>query len=186
MQVTDLFLVFLQPLNKAKIKYMVTEAAGVILYGAPRMTHDLDLVLEISSIQAEKLALFFPEDQFYCPPREVVLLELGRPRRGHFNLIHQRTGFKADCYLMGDDPLHKWAMEHRNKLDYQGNEIQVAPPEYVIIRKLQYYQEGHSEKHLLDIRSILDISSKRIDRPRLERMLGDAGLTTLWSEQFPD
>jgi len=27
-----------------------------------------------------------------------------------------------------------------------------APPEYVILRKLQYFREGGSEKHLLDIK----------------------------------
>jgi len=184
MQAVDLFLVFIQPLNEASIQYMVTGAAGVILYGTPRMTHDLDLVLELSKQQIENIADSFQEDTFYCPPREVLLTEIGRAQRGHFNLIHHETGFKADCYLMGSDTLHQWAMMHRNEIDYQGQKIQVAPPEYIIIRKLQYYQEGKSEKHLSDIQSILDVSPDRIDRPELEKWLKEKRLTDLWSKHF--
>ena len=181
MQTPDLFLVFLRPLNEAEIRYMVTGAAGVILYGSPRMTHDLDLVLELTRNHIEKIIHGFPENQFYCPPREVLISEAGRSQRGHFNLIHHETGFKADCYLMGNDPLHQWAMEHRNKLDYQGDEIWAAPPEYIIIRKLQFYREGHSEKHLTDIRSILDVSHERIDHSRLVKMLKEEALDDLWA-----
>ena len=42
--------------------------------------------------------------------------------------------------------------------------IQLAPPEYVIVRKLEYYREGGSEKHLRDIRAMLTVSSELIDR----------------------
>ncbi len=35
--------------------------------------------------------------------------------------------------------------------------------EYVIVRKLQYYSEGKSPKHLADIRNILEISPDLIN-----------------------
>ena len=34
-------------------------------------------------------------------------------------------------------------------------QLPVAPPEYVIVRKLQFYHEGGSEKHLRDISAML-------------------------------
>ena len=37
----------------------------------------------------------------------------------------------------------------------------LAPAEYVIVRKLEYYREGGSEKHLRDIRSMLAVSGDR-------------------------
>ncbi len=41
----------------------------------------------------------------------------------------------------------------------------IAPPEYVILRKLEYYREGGSQKHLDDIIGILDISPEEVDIP---------------------
>jgi len=37
--------------------------------------------------------------------------------------------------------------------------ITPAPPEYAIVRKLDYYREGHAEKHVRDIRAMLDVSA---------------------------
>lgn len=159
----DLFELYTQPLNTLGLRYMVTGAAAAIIYGVPRMTHDLDLVLELPAQDLERFLAAFSEDHFYRPPWEVVLLEAGRPLRGHFNLIHFETGFKADVYLIGEDPLHFWAMGRRRKLQVGGGDFWVAPPEYVILRKLQYFLEGGSEKHLKDILGILKVSKTDID-----------------------
>ena len=58
----------------------------------------------------------------------------------------------------------------------------VAPPEYVILRKLEFYREGGSEKHLRDIRSMLDASPDAIDRAELERMIAERGLLDAWKK----
>ena len=52
--------------------------------------------------------------------------------------------------------------------------MQLAPPEYVIARKLQVYREGHAEKDLHDIRSMLRISNALIDRNDLDRWTASA------------
>ena len=40
----ELFLLFVRPLNRANIRYMVTGSVAAIFYGEPRLTHDVDLV----------------------------------------------------------------------------------------------------------------------------------------------
>ena len=72
-----------------------------------------------------------------------------------FNLIHHQSQFKADIYLAARDPLHSWALEHRRRIDLAGAGAWIAPPEYVILRKLEFLREGGSDKHLRDIRFIL-------------------------------
>ena len=59
--------------------------------------------------------------------------------------------------------------------------ISLAPPEYVILRKLQYYWEGRSEKHLRDIRSMLAISGEQIDRAVLNDWIQRRGLQPEWT-----
>jgi len=178
----NLFLVFLEPLNRAAIPYMVTGSVASLIYGEPRLTHDVDLVVELDAAGAGEFAGLFPTEQFYCPPVEIIRTEAAREARGHFNLIHHATGFKADIYPAGRDPLHRWAMARRQVFEIEQRQVWVAPPEYVILRKLQYYQEGRSAKHLRDIRRILDISGDSIDRSELNARIIDMGLQAVWAE----
>ena len=182
MQEPDLFLLFVERLNDAAIPYMVTGSVAGIVYGEPRVTHDVDLVVELDASQAEDFVALFPTEEFYCPPEAVIRTEVCRDTRGHFNLIHHATGFKADIYPIGRDPLHQWAMRRRRSVEMDHTQVSVAPPEYVILRKLQYYQEGGSDKHLRDIRSILEMSAAAIDKVELEAKVSQLGLSPMWRE----
>ncbi len=64
-------------------------------------------VSSTSSIFATWSAVALPAEEYYCPPLEVIDSERTRDQRGHFNLIHHETGFKADIYLVGSDELHR-------------------------------------------------------------------------------
>lgn len=171
---TDLFTLFTRPLNEAGLAYFVTGSVASMIYGEPRLTIDVDIILTLSQADLKKLLAAFPEDAFYIPPLEVLRIEAARPQRGHFNLLHHETGYKADIYLAGKDPLHAWAFERRRQIDLDGNVIWFAPPEYVIIRKLQFYREGRSEKHLRDIRTMLDHTKP--DQASLDRFIAEFSL----------
>ena len=64
----------------------------------------------------DALVRAFPDEDFYCAPAEVIRVEARRRQRGHFNIIHHETGFKADMYVAGDDPLHRWALARQRRL----------------------------------------------------------------------
>ena len=83
---------------------------------------------------------------------------------------------------MGQDPLHHWAMGKRRVSEIEQHQVWMAPPEYVILRKLQYYQEGGGDKHLRDIRGMLGISGATIDRAELEAKVSQLGLETVWGK----
>lgn len=72
-----------------------------------------------------------------------------------FNLIHHASHFKADIYLAARDPLHAWALAHRRRISVAGSDLWIAPPEYVILRKLEYLREGGLDKHLRNVRFML-------------------------------
>ena len=184
---SQLFLIFIRPLNRLSISYMVTGSAASMAYGEPRVTLDIDLVAELSLPHAELLEAAFPPEEFYCPPRDVIAAEIERPAGGHFNLIHTGTGFKADFYLVGDDPLHHWGMARRRSVDIFGEVVMLAPPEYVIIRKLEYFKEGGSDKHLWDIRGMLQISNELINRSELDAFIRQRALEDVWTrvQQLP-
>ena len=183
----DPVLLFVCRLNRLLAPYMVTGSTACIAYGVPRLTHDIDVVIELERKQIGFLSVAFPADEFYCPPPDVIGVEIARPRRGHFNVIHLASGLKADCYTMGDDPLHRWGMARRKRIEIAGEPVFLAPPEYVILRKLEYFREGGSEKHLRDIRGILDVSDEALDWPELRRRIDEGELQRSWSrvEELP-
>jgi hypothetical protein len=176
----NLFLIFLERLNTSGIPYMVTGSVASIIYGEPRMTNDIDLVAALKAENVYDLLHVFGADQFYCPPQEVMRTEIARETGGHFNIIHHETGFKADIYPIGHDALHTWAMTRRRKVIIEQSEIWIAPPEYVILRKLQYYKEGGSQKHLRDIKKMIELSEEIIDKPLLQQMVIERDLLNQW------
>ncbi|MBI1883183.1 MAG: hypothetical protein HYS08_03125 [Chlamydiae bacterium] len=178
----NLLLVFARRLNTLDVPYMVTGSMASIIYGEPRLTHDVDVVIELWKGKLGDLNKVFPGNEFYCPPTDVIACELAREMRGHFNIIHHETGFKADIYLVGSDELSRWGISCRKKFDVEGEFVWIAPPEYVITRKLEYYREGKSGKHLRDIRSMLDLSSDEINFPQLEKLIENADLREEWQD----
>jgi hypothetical protein len=172
---------FVERLETVGAPYMVTGATAAILYGQPRVTNDLDVVLSLDAAARAALLRAFPETEFYVPPESVIQAEQARAQRGHFNLIHLESGYKADIYLTGADPLHAWALPQRRRLAWGGKlEVAVAPPEYVVLRKLEFFREGRSTKHTADIRAIREITG--VDEAMLAPWLERMGLTSLWQE----
>jgi len=170
---------FIEPLERLEIVYMVTGSVGAMAYGEPRMTTDVDVVLRLRPAQIVPLLDCFPEDEFYRPPEDVVRQEVHRETRGHFNVIQHATGMKADFYPVGGDQLQIDALGRRQVLEVGGARIALAPPEYVIVRKLEFHREGQSGKHLRDIASML-AGGCPLDLDWLESELAARGLATVW------
>jgi hypothetical protein len=144
------------------------------------MTRDVDLVVEISASQVERLAELFKGPDFYCPPVEVMRIEVGRAVNGHFNIIQSSTALKVDVYPLGRASFERNAFTRRQRLRFGDQEVWVAPPDYVITRKLEYYREGGSDKHIRDIEAMLANSNEQLDRDRLAESLAALGLVELW------
>lgn len=181
MPAPDELSVFIERLESIGAPYMVTGATAAILYGQPRVTNDIDVVLSCNDATRAALIRAFPETDFYLPPDAVIRTEQARAHNGHFNIIHLDSGYKADIYLSGGDPLHAWALPLRRRLQWADNlEMAVAPPEYVVLRKLAYFREGRSAKHPADIHAIVEVTG--VDESSMQPWLVALGLEKLWRE----
>ena len=181
MESVEPFLIFTRKLNDLGLRYMVSGSVASIFYGEPRLTNDVDIIVFLRRDDAPKLVQAFSADEFYCPPVDVIESERTRDQRGHFNLIHHGSGFKADIYLTGRDELHAWGIAHAVEADIEGDRVVFAPPEYVIIRKLQFFREGGSTKHLRDISRMLIGLGDDWDRGPLTEMISAHRLQQEWN-----
>ncbi len=145
------------------------------------MTMDIDLVAALGPSSTVSLARAFPEARFYLPPHRVVIEECSRAAGGHFNVIDHETGLKADFYVARDDPLQAFAIDRRRRIELGEFAAWLAPPEYVIIRKLESWREGGSAKHVRDIRGML-AGTAGLDRALLEALAHERGLDELWRQ----
>jgi hypothetical protein len=176
----ELIQLFVRPLQQAGIRYIITGSVAAIFYGEPRLTLDVDLVVFLNDRDIAGLSDIFPRPDFYVPPPEIILAEARREKFGRLDILHVPTGFKADLYLTGRDELEAWAFRYQRRIPFEGQTIALAPPEYVIVRKLEYYRDGRSEKHLRDVRSMLAVSDEQIDRASLLDWIQRRNLQTEW------
>ncbi len=177
----EVFGLFLRKLDEAGFQYMVCGSVAAIVYGEPRMTNDMDVVIAVLPPRAREFFQLFDSSGFYCPPNEVLESEL--QTRGQFNLLHHETGVKIDCIVLKDDPFHREEFRRRQRVPLrESQDASFARPEDVILSKLQFYGEGGLDKHLTDIRGILQVSAEDIDATYVEAWVKKLGLEQEWAK----
>ncbi|HEX9562563.1 MAG TPA: hypothetical protein VF981_01270 [Gemmatimonadaceae bacterium] len=135
-----------------------------MIYGHPRLTLDIDIVGRLGEHDAVRLALTWPAADFYVPPVEVVHEEGSRPEHDLLNIIHLESAMRADLYVAGTSELNRWDLERRVVRTVEGEIVQVAPIEAVILGKLRYFALGGSDRHLRDVARMLEVSEDLVDR----------------------
>jgi len=178
-QSPDPLALFVAPLNRLRARYAVTGAMAMIAYGEPRLTNDIDFIVSWPAARSEDLYAAFAGDGRYVPDPETLALELSREHDGHFNIVHAEFALRADVYCAGTDTLNAWALNEAKIIRVDALPVRVAPPEYVIVRKLLYTAQGGSAKHLQDIRAVLRRSGELLDLGRVEREAELAGVSDI-------
>lgn len=168
-----------QRFDNVGIEYFLVGSIATMYYGRPRFTKDVDLVVRIKARQVAQLEKLFPIEDYYCPPNEILHDEV--LRRGSFNLIHQNTGIKVDIVIDKETDFYISEFSRRKKLQIApGVEVFIASPEDLILKKLDFYREGQSEKHLLDILDIL--VHIEVDEAYLRDWVEKLNLTEQWKK----
>jgi len=161
------------------VDYFLVGSLASMYYGKPRFTQDIDLVVNIRPVNLTNFADEFDTDAFYFPPQEILKDEVSR--RGIFNLLHQASGIKIDIVLLKDTEFYVEENQRKKKVRLSPDfEAFIASPEDIIVKKLDFYREGGSEKHLIDIGEI--ILSVTLDYSYLEKWTTRLGLQKEWEK----
>jgi hypothetical protein len=177
---TELMNYVVDALDRHGIPYAITGSHASSVFGETRFTNDIDVVIQLNS-QAllEELLTDFPEGVFYVS-------EIGARHAvahgGQFNIIHEDSSQKIDLIV---PERTDWPdqLERRTKVAMQPDrEIWFVSPEDLILKKMDFYREGGSEKHLRDIAGTLKISGGRVDLEYITTWAGKLGLLEIWNE----
>jgi hypothetical protein len=144
------------------------------------LTNDIDIVVALTPERLDSFINSFPEEDFYLS-RTAATDAIAR--RSMFNIIHPRSGLKIDVIIPG-------ATEYEQNRFTRGRKVQVAPdfaatfasPEDVIIKKLQFFKIGNSDRHLRDIAGVLKVSGATIDRDYIEKYADQFGVADIWQQ----
>jgi hypothetical protein len=151
---------------------------ATIAYGEPRFTNDIDVVI---SLRPEDIARFcdaFPMPEFYLSQDAVKTAV--RERR-QFNIIHPASGLKIDAIIPKDEDFERSRQQRGVCLPVvEGIDVMFASAEDVIIRKMQYFQQGGSDKHLRDIAGVLKIRGDRLDRHYISEWADRLAIRDVW------
>jgi len=166
-------------LERLQIPYIVTGSIASMAYGEPRLTNDIDIVAAVEEKHISGLLEAFSPNEFYIS--EDMIREAIRCK-GQFNIIHPASGLKIDIIIKVDNPFNASRFT-RSKQIYPSDTYKAnfAAPEDVIIKKMEYYKEGGSEKHLRDITGILKISGDEVDYGYISEWAERLGLTEIWN-----
>ena len=138
-------------LEQAGIPYMLTGSLALALYAQPRMTRDIDIVVEYAPADAGTMAALFED---LCVVDEDSIAEAAR-FGGMFNIIHKEWIIKADLIPRKGEPFDEAEFARRRSVDIGGASIWVISPEDLVLAKLDWGKDSRSEMQMRDVRSIL-------------------------------
>lgn len=176
---TELFRKVVQVLDALEMHYFVTGSAASSIWGEPRFTNDIDIVVIFPFSKIKLFCAAFPASEFYVS--EEMIIDAVR-HCSQFNIIHPISGFKADIIIADRSPINqsRFARARLAHSDIAGGNVKVSSPEDVIIKKLDFYSQGGSEKHVRDITGILKRQGDQVDRRYIDHWVSELGLTDTW------
>lgn len=164
-------------LDEAAVAYMVSGSVAMSYYAEPRMTRDIDIVVELGAAGAERMAALF-SDQFYC---DVDVIRDAVRRRTMFNLIHTQLVVKVDFIVRQDSPYRRTEFERRRRAQLAGFQIWIVSPEDLVLSKLVWAKPSHSELQLADVRNLVT-TIPTLDWPYIERWAAELDVLELLTE----
>lgn len=146
-------------LKSLEIPYIITGGIAVVVWGRPRFTADIDIVVELATQKVDRLA-----DELLKIDKEVYvdkqMIRRALETRGEFNFIHPGAGLKVDFWILKSDRFDQSRMARRVKKTIAGVPIYLSSPEDLILSKLLWHKESESTRQLEDVESVLMIQKK--------------------------
>src|SRR5438034_3412043 len=115
------------------------------------MNRDIDIVIAITHEDVERVGTLFRPDYYVSEKNIRESLD----QESIFNLIHQESVIKVDCIIRKKNEYRRTEFERRQRISISDFETFIVSKEDLIISKLFWAKDSHSELQLGDVRNLL-------------------------------
>jgi hypothetical protein len=165
-------------LDAASIPYMLTGSFASTLFGAPRTTQDIDIVIEPTLGTLERLLHSLPDTDYYVS-RDAAREAYGA--EGMFNIVDFATGWKVDLVIRKQRSFSREEFRRRRPVEMLGVRLFVASPEDIIVAKLEWAKLGESERQLRDVAGVVRGQRDTLDLGYIEGWVTTMRLDSQWA-----
>jgi hypothetical protein len=172
---------FLLQITKAlethEVPYMLTGSLASSMYGVPRATNDIDVVISPTRDQLLRIVQLFQRVGLTVHAETALNAYSNRTQ---FNVIDFPKGLKVDLILRKDRQFSIGEFERRETHEIEGMRLTLATPEDVLIAKLEWSKSGDSVRQLEDAAGILTVQRETLDLHYVEEWVAELGLKEQW------
>lgn len=166
---------FVDKAGKLGIEYMVTGSFAMSAYGEIRYTRDIDIVIQLERPDIARFVSAFA-DKYYVND---ISIRRAIDRRSMFNLVNLESGEKVDCIIQKDSEFARVSFGRRRRAVVAGIGFWTTTKEDLIIAKLDWTRDTHSE---MQIRDIANLTVDEYDSAYVSGWIESLGLSEIWSE----
>ncbi|HXJ23145.1 MAG TPA: hypothetical protein VMT03_23200 [Polyangia bacterium] len=176
----QVLLAVVERLDRLAVPYAVGGSLSSSVFGEPRASADVDLLVGLTPPQATPFVAMFLDD-FYVD--EDAVADAVR-RHASFNVIHFATMLKADLFVAGAELLDQEQLRRRCAVTVVRDpprEAFVTAPENIVLRKLDWFREGNgvSDQQWRDVLGVIKAQKPTLDIAYLVGIAKTVGLDEL-------
>ena len=123
-------------LERAGIAYMITGSIAANFYTVPRMTRDIDIVVELGEPNVARFISLFETDYYL----EAQTVEQAVRAKGMFNLIQHQHVVKVDFVVRKETPYRRSEFARRKRASLEGQEVYFVAAEDLILSEARLGQ----------------------------------------------
>ena len=169
--------IVVERLEQSHVPYFISGSMAANYYTVPRMTRDIDIVLELKPAHLKLFIANFQND-FYVEG-ESIKEEVGR--RGMFNLIHKEYAFKVDFIIRKETEFQDSCFKRCREVRLEDYTARMISREDLVIAKLLWAKDSLSELQLRDVKNLL-LTAGNLDKAYLEQWVSRLSLKNVYEK----
>jgi len=169
-----------QFLDETNTEYMLTGSIVSSFQGEPRSTHDIDMIIQLSLENVDRLIRYFPAPEYYID-KETTIKNIQTSQL--FKLLNTSTGDKIDFYPLPNNEYEITRFRRKIQEEFNDLKVWITTPEDTILSKLRWCKLSNgSEKQFKDALHVYELQKDILDFSYITLWANTLALTDLFEK----